>query len=53
MMEQRIQEYSAIINEQKYTIHSMTPSIIAKHWVKIKNQEMCGGHMDGQLNVTN
>jgi hypothetical protein len=43
-MEQRLQEYSAIINEQKNIIHLMTPSIIAKHWVK--NQGKRGGHME-------
>ena len=44
VMEQRLQEYSAIINEQTNTIQSMTPSIIAKHWVK--NQGKRGGHME-------
>ncbi len=44
VMEQRLQEYSAIINEQKNTTHLMTPSIIEKHWVKYQGKR--GGHME-------
>ncbi len=36
VMEQRLEEYSEVIRDQRKQIHSITPSIIAKQWVKKK-----------------
>jgi hypothetical protein len=43
VMEQQLEEYSAIICNQKDKIDSMTPAIFAKQWVK--NHDKRGGHM--------
>ena len=43
-MEQRLEEYSAIIRTQEDTISSMTTPTIAKQWVKNKDKK--GRHME-------
>jgi hypothetical protein len=42
--EQQLEQYSAIICNQKDKIYSMTPAIFAKQWVK--NHDKRGGHME-------
>jgi hypothetical protein len=44
VMEQQLEESSAIIYNQKDTIDLMTPTIIAKQWVKNCNKR--DGHME-------
>ena len=44
VMEQRLEEYSAIIRTQEDTIGSMTTPTIAKQWVKNKDKK--GMHME-------
>ena len=43
-MEEKLEEYSAIIRTQEATINSMTPLPLAKVWVKNKGKK--GGHME-------
>ena len=43
VMEQQLQEYSEVIRDQRKQIDLITPTIIAKQWVKNKGKK--GGHI--------